>query len=286
MPKLTLYTTAEEFLAEAGEPLYQNDPLNSLILGIVHRLVENPQQYGEDTPLMCAVHEGDQVVLTAAMTPPYGLLLAPIAEDVSEAITLLLDTMLEQNWPLPDVNAVKATAGQFARMWAARTGGEAELEMAERLYTLHTVTMPQGVPGEMVEAGPEHLDLITQWMSNFEVDCFGESRPLEKIRPSVEQRIEQGAWHLWLLDGEPVSMCLYGRPIRSTCAISGVYTPPEQRRRGYAGVCVAALSQKMLDQGYTYTNLFTDLANPTSNSVYMKIGYEPIADFDKYSLKK
>ena len=286
MPKLSLYATAEEFLSAAGEPLYQHEALNSLMLGIAERVAENPYQYGDDTPLMAAVHEGEQVLLAATMTPPYGLLLAPVVEDVTEAMSLLLETMLAQDWPLPDVNCLKPYAEQFAQIWAARTGGEIELDMAERLYTLHTVTMPQGIPGEMVEAAPEHTALITQWMHNFQMDCFGEANPLETFRPMVEQRIEQGAWHLWMLDGEPVSMCMYGRPIRSTCAISGVYTPPEKRCNGYAGACVAALSQKMLDEGFTYTNLFTDLANPTSNSVYQKIGYEPIADFDKYKLKK
>jgi hypothetical protein len=34
----------------------------------------------------------------------------------------------------------------------------------------------------------------------------------------------------------------------------------------------------MLDQGYKTTSLYTDLENPTSNKIYMDIGYEPIMD--------
>ena len=89
-----------------------------------------------------------------------------------------------------------------------------------------------------------------------------------------------------LVDGEPVSMCIRTRPIRNTASVSGVYTPDNHRRKGYAGACVAGLSQKLLDEGFAYITLFTDLANPTSNSVYMRLGYEPIADFDKVVLKK
>jgi predicted GNAT family acetyltransferase len=138
----------------------------------------------------------------------------------------------------------------------------------------------------MVVAQAEHTELITKWMYNFEMDSFGQARPMDKTRAMVAQRIEQGDWHLWMVGDKPVSMCLFGRPIRNTCAVSGVYTPPEQRRNGYASACVAALSQKLLDDGFAYTTLFTDLANPTSNSIYMKLGYEPLADFDRYVLKK
>ncbi len=58
-----------------------------------------------------------------------------------------------------------------------------------------------------------------------------------------------------------------------------VYTPPEHQRRGYATACVAALSQHLLDSGRSFCFLFTDLANPTSNSIYQKIGYRPVCDF-------
>ena len=57
-----------------------------------------------------------------------------------------------------------------------------------------------------------------------------------------------------------------------------MYTPPEYRRKGYASSCVAALSKTLLDKGYQYCFLFTDLANPTSNSIYQKIGYKPVCN--------
>ncbi len=34
--------------------------------------------------------------------------------------------------------------------------------------------------------------------------------------------------------------------------------------------------------GKKFTALFTDLANPTSNSIYQRIGYRPICNFDCY----
>ena len=285
MLELTLYATPEEFLAENGETLYREEALNSLMLGIVERLVIAMDYYGE-TPFLSAVHDDGELVLAATMTPPFGLVLGPVVEDVRAAMPLVLEVLVQQGWSLPDVNGRKPYVQQFAEQWAARTGGTTRLDMAQRLYALHTVTPPVGVPGDLAVAQTEHIDLVTEWMRNFEIDCFGHSRPVEKIREAVQRAIGDGNWHLWLVDGEPVSMCIRTRPIRNTASVSGVYTPDNHRRKGYAGACVAGLSQKLLDEGFAYITLFTDLANPTSNSVYMRLGYEALADFDKYVLKK
>jgi hypothetical protein len=59
--------------------------------------------------------------------------------------------------------------------------------------------------------------------------------------------------------------------------IGYVFTPRE-RRRGYASVCTADVSQRALDAGRRYCFLYTDLANPTSNAIYGRIGYRPVAD--------
>ena len=52
------------------------------------------------------------------------------------------------------------------------------------------------------------------------------------------------------------------------------------RRRGcgYASALVAALSRELLASGRRAIFLTTDLANLTSNSIYRKIGYRPVAD--------
>ena len=46
---------------------------------------------------------------------------------------------------------------------------------------------------------------------------------------------------------------------------------------------VADLSQMLLDKGFKYCLLFTDLANPTSNNIYRQIGYQPVSDWNEYS---
>jgi uncharacterized protein len=106
---------------------------------------------------------------------------------------------------------------------------------------------------------------------------FGE----ELIRENAARSVEAGDVFVWE-DNTLVSMATRNRPTRNGIAVSYVYTPPDQRRKGYACACVAALSQLLLDSGWKFCSLFTNLANPTSNRIYMNIGYKPVSDYSEY----
>ena len=93
-----------------------------------------------------------------------------------------------------------------------------------------------------------------------------------------------GAWVVWD-DGDPVSLAAYGNPTPSGTRVGPVYTPLEHRGRGYATSLVADLTAERLAIGLDYCFLFTDLANPTSNAIYARIGYEAVADWDQWSFQ-
>jgi hypothetical protein len=84
-------------------------------------------------------------------------------------------------------------------------------------------------------------------------------------------------------DGEPVSLAAAGGPTPNGIRIGPVYTPPELRGRGYASALVAELTRVQLEGGRRFCFLFTDLANPTSNRIYQRVGYEPVTDVDQWS---
>ena len=60
--------------------------------------------------------------------------------------------------------------------------------------------------------------------------------------------------------------------------VGPVYTPPGLRGRGYGGAATAAVSQAALGAGAREVVLYTDLANPTSNALYQRLGYRPVED--------
>jgi uncharacterized protein len=95
--------------------------------------------------------------------------------------------------------------------------------------------------------------------------------------PLAERLIRDGRLYFWQ-DGAPRSMLASTRETPNGASINAVYTPPEFRGCGYATIAVAALSRRLLDDGHTFCSLYTDLANPTSNALYQRIGYRPVAD--------
>jgi predicted GNAT family acetyltransferase len=68
------------------------------------------------------------------------------------------------------------------------------------------------------------------------------------------------------------------RLVAGMARVAPVYTPPEHRGRGYGAAATAAVSRAALDAGTEELLLYTDLANPTSNRLYARLGYKPVED--------
>lgn len=83
---------------------------------------------------------------------------------------------------------------------------------------------------------------------------------------------------LWEDAGTPVSMAGFFRAIGSVSRVGPVYTPPQLRGRGYAAGVTHAVSEAAYAAGASEVLLFTDLANPTSNGIYRRLGYTPVED--------
>src|SRR6266568_1267320 len=62
------------------------------------------------------------------------------------------------------------------------------------------------------------------------------------------------------------------RPAAGRVRVGPVYTPPWRRGRGFGGAVTAAVSQAALEAAVEEVLLFTDLANPTSNALYRRLG--------------
>lgn len=68
------------------------------------------------------------------------------------------------------------------------------------------------------------------------------------------------------------------RTVAGVARVGPVYTPPDHRRLGYGAAVTVAVSQAALEAGADQLVLFTDLANPTSNALYPRLGYRPVRD--------
>jgi len=272
----TISEDLDEFAGQAGPFLRQQPARNTVELTVIETLrATGPDTFGQDAPWFGWWQPpGGPVAGTCLQTPPFPLLLASAPE---QAVAELAASLAASGRPLPGVNASAAAAGQFAGHWRARTGATVVEHMRNRLYRLGELVPPRQAPaGQARVAGDADQDLLVAWFR-----AFGREVPVvadrDRVR-AIRDRIGYGGLMLWEANGVPVSMAGLSRQVAGMTRIGPVYTPPGLRRRGYAGAVTAAVSQAALDAGAAEVLLFTDLANPTSNSLYQHLGYHPVED--------
>lgn len=279
--KTTSYATARAFLADVGHVLYSRETVNNLILGVSERLVADPRAYQD--PFFAAVkNEVGQVLVAAVMTPPHNMILAG-DQDFHHGLSALIVYLQQHGISLPGVIGPVQISEEFVKRWEAKTKQAATITMHQRVYELRTVRTPALPGGHFRIALLPDTDQIAQWLQAFTQEALGEEAEPDPDR--ARALITAGSVFVWEKNARAVSMAMKIRPIAHSVTVSGVYTPPQQRSQGFATALVARLSQHLLESGYQFINLFTDLANPTSNSIYSKIGYHPVCDFRMYALQ-
>ncbi len=222
------------------------------------------------------VTDGEVPVAAALRTPPFNLVLAGHAE----GITRLADTLAREGADLPGATGAVPEVEAFAARFEAGAGVRARERMRQRIYRLERLEPVSNVSGTGREAREEDRDLLVDWVRAFAEELYEPGAPAGDAELTVELRLGgtgESGFVIWE-DGEPVSLAGWGSPTPNGMRIGPVYTPPDHRRRGYGSAATAAASERQLSAGRRFCFLYTDVANPTSNRIYMDIGYEPVCD--------
>ena len=268
----------EAFLAAAGDFLHADPAGNSVMLTVVETMRERGGfPAGEGDAVLGWWQAADAGPVTGAFmqTPPYPLHVAAMPP---EAVPALAELLAERDpAAVAGVGGDRAATDAFAAAWTERTGARARVHRRMRLHRLRELVAPDPPPpGRAVVGGPEHRDVLIAWYEAFTAEI---DDPPHDVRLQVEDRIAYGGTTLWLADdGEPVALAGRTRIVAGQARIAPVYTPPEHRGRGYASGATAAATRAALEAGAGEVLLYTDLANPTANRLYARLGYEPVED--------
>jgi predicted GNAT family acetyltransferase len=273
----------QSFLAEAGPFLAEREAEHNLLFGICSLLVRDPRPFGEGLPYLAISHDGERIVGAAVRTPPHNLVLSE-TDDLA-AVEPLVRDVRDAFGTLPGVLGPGNVAAAFVRAWCQREGGGATLTMANRIYRASSATPPRGVAGTMRPYRDDDHDLTIRWYDAF----FREALPEEALNDPTEAQIRrrlddpEGGLRIWEVEGRSMSLAGFGSRTPNGIRVGPVYTPPELRGKGYASALVGRMTAALIEGGHRYCFLFTDLANPTSNAIYQRIGYEAVTDVDQYA---
>ncbi|KAG9393560.1 FR47-like protein [Carpediemonas membranifera] len=256
------YDGSDAFLA-ALEPVLLREPgRHSFMFGIVHNC-EEFHGFG--------VYRGDELVLVAIQTPPRPLVAGTVgSHEVSkDEVALLIDEVAANDLVLPGINADVAVAEMIAAEHAYRSGQLYEEDIHLNLYALDS--SPESTGGELRAPTEAELPLVNRWVSEFYAEVIHEP---DRACPAMGVG-EMPSLALWVVDGAPVSMLQFVLPTPASTMVTHVYTPPDNRGKGYAtGMVAAAAAKAVQDKGLIC--LHAHAANPASNQVYRTVGFDQL----------
>ena len=278
MIEIISHNHASELISLSGAYLEQNESENNRVLGLAYKLAEASHYQDSEPRLLLSILEQGKAVGVAIMVPWWQSILSKFGTQVRPAMTHLVRHLREVDVQIPKIHGPAPEAQIFADCWVeAMPGVSTEVTMRMRTFEARAVAdLPLSL-GKLRLACMEDLPLMAQWHAAYLEETWGVTLNFDRTKSYAEQGIKDQELYIWDHDG-PISIARTDRPTNNGIAIHTVYTPPGHRNKGYATTSVLLLTKKLLAERYSFCCLHTDLANPTSNSIYTKIGYVPMGD--------
>ena len=276
------YNNVNDFYRETYDVLMRHEAQNLIPLGNIIIGRNGNDKTGWRNPAnwyMATVSDSNGIRLTAVMTPPHNIAIYATDNIISDdALNCLIKGL--KNEPIPGVITEKTLAECFAKAYTYQNNKNYETTMGQRIYELTTVNKYVSQVGTMRLMDEKDMPFFPYWVEAFHTSEQHDKTvmPIPKDAGAYTYLLSQKKLYVLEHNGIPVSMAGFTREMQTVVGVAFVYTPPYYREKGYATACVAKLSQLALDKGFKKCVLYTDLANPTSNSIYQKIGYRPICD--------
>ncbi|HUA42156.1 MAG TPA: GNAT family N-acetyltransferase [Streptosporangiaceae bacterium] len=271
----TLTRSLDTFAETVGDLLGADPVRHTVPLTLLAVLRATGASAISDEPARYGWHAGDSGQVDGAFfqTPPFPLSVTALPAGSASALIRLL----AEDGGLPDAaNVSSDDAAAFSAAWVGATGGGTTVAQRQRLHRLGRLVPPDPAPpGAARVAGPDDRELLVEWSTAFDREAHTRARDNER---TVDDRLSHAGLTLWESGGQPVAMAGRTRDAAGVVRVAGVYTPPAHRQRGYGAGVTAAVTQAALDAGASAVVLFTDLANPTSNAIYQRLGYRQVED--------
>ncbi len=266
------YQDANTFLATTGAFLEAHEPENNSFLGTLAALPRDLSAAKQATYLVAVVDDNQLPVVCAIVLPGRNIVFSAARPACRHAVPIVAGHLHDRGLEPPGLIAEQAIATEFRQVWVELTGCSYTESMRQGLYVLRKPKQVLLSPGSLRLATEIDQSLVEKWNYAFSSEALGKADPAA-ARAYAQSRIAAHDVYLWD-NPQPVCMAAQARPTRHGIAINHVYTPPANRRKGYATSCVSALTSQLLASGRTFCTLYADLSNRQANDIYLRIGYE------------
>ncbi len=268
--KFVKYEKIEEFMKDNFELILQKEWLNCLMVG---NCLEG-QKIGIDGWLLAKVEQNENTELVMLYRKPWKLIMYSPTDNISEELyKFAAQEVYKHDKNLLGVNAEAEIANKFAKYYCIEANKEYKIVHPMKILVLEKMQPRHKTnDAKFREATEEDRQVLVHNIKAFEKEALGIEKTDEEANQKFDSYLQRG-YYVLEKNEKIVSQAVIGRDLIKGKSISGVYTPKEERGKGYAYNLVYNLSKKCLDEGAEYCVLYTDAENPISNHVYEKIGY-------------
>ncbi|MCF3131197.1 GNAT family N-acetyltransferase [Streptomyces olivochromogenes] len=270
-----------DFLARAGDFLCSRPVMHNTPLTTLEKLrTRGADAYGAEATVFGRLESGGEVRAIFYRLPTQRLTLTTLSPEQADTLAARLAGL---GHSFSGVTADHGTATAFAGAWQRRTGAAPVRDWRGRLHRLGTLTPPRPHPeGQGRVLGEQDQEHLMRWCREFAADV-GEAVSLDAAS-WAGTRFAEKRYTFWETPGGmPVSMAGVNPLVGGQVRVDPVYTPAHLRGCGYAGAVTVEVSRAALAAGAKEVVLFTNPANATSNALYQRLGYVPVADFTGYT---
>ncbi|PWU17448.1 MAG: hypothetical protein C5B49_08880 [Bdellovibrio sp.] len=275
--KLRFDSGVSEFLRNSID-LEKEASIHSFILSLAARYQKSGRA---PTCMVRGIDKTGQFIIAGIQTESNRpIIISKCSENNARLFARELATKISD---LPGVNGPVPGVDTFAKVWTEIKSCGLESGPNLRLFELRTVNPPRKASGSFRVAKAKDEAVIFGWLREFHHEAVPHDpvQSDDELYRDIRDATKNEQFFVWEDEGNCVSLVVSRRETSSERWVGPVYTPKNLRGRGYASSLVAAVSERIVGSGKKGM-LFTDLANPTSNGIYQKIGYNPVADFRQF----
>ncbi|KAF6261605.1 hypothetical protein COO60DRAFT_741693 [Scenedesmus sp. NREL 46B-D3] len=133
---------------------------------------------------------------------------------------------------------------------------------------------------------PADVQLVLEWAGEFLAQAFhlASAPPAPQLQAMVLPRLQQGLYYL-LHDSSaaaaaaaPVCMACHVPTSSDSTRVTMLFTPAEQRGRGYGRQTMRQLCNQLVARGYRRICLMADQAEPAVKRLYQGVGFVAVGD--------
>lgn len=205
-------------------------------------------------------------------------------ENVEKEICDIIESRLILNQNL-QLNAYEGYARRILDGVAKKTGLGYRVSAPMIAYACNHAISRYKISGQIVMPKEEHKEIMARFITEFitEITCDAEKTAISENKANgfVNAMVNSNELFLWEDGGKIVSMARIAHKTREYARINTVFTEREQRRKGYAGMLVGKMSEKLLEENII-PMLYADARNPASNAAYQKIGFVKYGEVTEY----